>query len=112
MHIFRRPAWALQAILQVAFVFESTFASQHPLLNSAGWGSQPWAPRRVLDDYHNNFMSTDRVRSWDRYDEGLFTPLENLNLLSETQFTVLRHPVFPHHGVRIKKSSFCDETAQ
>ncbi|KAJ7287261.1 serine carboxypeptidase [Mycena rebaudengoi] len=41
-------------------------------------------------------------RSWDQYDTGLFTPPENLSVLSETQFTVLGHP----------KSSFCDETVQ
>ncbi|KAJ6576838.1 serine carboxypeptidase [Mycena sp. CBHHK59/15] len=49
---------------------------------------------------------------WDQYDEGLFTPFENLRMLSETDFTVLGHPVFPHHIVRIKKTAFCDETVQ
>ncbi|KAF5332255.1 hypothetical protein D9611_008202 [Ephemerocybe angulata] len=44
------------------------------------------------------------------YDAGLFTPFEDLNALSETQFTTLKHPMFPKHGVRIKKSNFCDET--
>ncbi|KAJ6593553.1 serine carboxypeptidase [Mycena capillaripes] len=57
-------------------------------------------------------MPVDRMYSWNKYDEALFTPLENLKLLSETQFTVLRHPVFPHYDVRIKKSSFCDGTVQ
>ncbi|KAJ6614925.1 serine carboxypeptidase [Mycena sp. CBHHK59/15] len=46
------------------------------------------------------------------YDEGLFTPMEDLNALSESDFTVLGHPVFPNHSVRIKKSAFCDETVQ
>ncbi|KAJ3499942.1 hypothetical protein NMY22_g19436 [Coprinellus aureogranulatus] len=44
------------------------------------------------------------------YDAGLFTPLEDLNVLSETQFTALKHPLFPDHGVRIKKTKFCDGT--
>ncbi|KAJ2936592.1 hypothetical protein H1R20_g509, partial [Candolleomyces eurysporus] len=42
------------------------------------------------------------------YDSGLFTPLEDLHILSETQYTTLKHPAFPRHGVRIKKTKFCD----
>ncbi|KAF9467031.1 serine carboxypeptidase [Collybia nuda] len=45
-----------------------------------------------------------------QYDEGLFTPFESLSLLSETEFTNIQHPVFPHYNVRIKKSHFCDPT--
>ncbi|TEB20364.1 serine carboxypeptidase [Coprinellus micaceus] len=30
--------------------------------------------------------------------------------LSEAQFTTLKHPAFPKHGVRIKKTKFCDGT--
>ncbi|KAJ7039097.1 serine carboxypeptidase [Mycena alexandri] len=56
--------------------------------------------------------AASRPLSWDKYDEGLFTPLGNLSLLSETQFTSLKHPVYPHHGVRIKKTSFCDESVR
>ena len=43
------------------------------------------------------------------YDHGLFTPIEDLSVLSETTFTTLRHPIFPKYSVRIKKSSFCHE---
>lgn len=39
-----------------------------------------------------------------------FSPLGQLSYLSDTEFTVLSHPVFPRHSVRIKKSSFCDHT--
>jgi hypothetical protein len=47
------------------------------------------------------------------YDDGLFTPVEHLGVLSETQFTTLSHPVFPNYSVRIKKSSdFCDGTVK
>ncbi|KAJ7751869.1 serine carboxypeptidase [Mycena maculata] len=46
------------------------------------------------------------------YDDGLFTPLEDMNALSETEFSVLGHPVFPNYEVRIKKSAFCDETVK
>ncbi|GLB36810.1 putative peptidase S10 family protein [Lyophyllum shimeji] len=46
------------------------------------------------------------------YDEGLFTPLEDLSVLSETEFTQLSHPAFPDHGVRIKKTPFCDHTVK
>ncbi|KAJ7435486.1 Alpha/Beta hydrolase protein [Mycena galericulata] len=39
-----------------------------------------------------------------------FTPVGTLSVLSETSFTALSHPEFPQYGVRIKKTSFCDET--
>lgn len=48
-----------------------------------------------------------------RVNDGLFTPVEHLGALSETQFTTLSHPVFPNYSVRIKKSSdFCDTTVK
>ncbi|KAJ7909462.1 Alpha/Beta hydrolase protein [Mycena leptocephala] len=46
------------------------------------------------------------------YDEGLFTPMEDMNALSETDFSVLSHPIFPNYNVRIKKSPFCDDTVK
>ncbi|KAJ7050430.1 serine carboxypeptidase [Mycena amicta] len=47
-----------------------------------------------------------------QYDDGLFTPMEDMNALSASEFTVLSHPVFPNYNVRIKKSPFCDETVK
>ena len=46
------------------------------------------------------------------YDHGLFSPVEDFSILSETEFTTLSHPFFPRHSVRVKKSSFCDATVQ
>lgn len=46
------------------------------------------------------------------YDDGLFTPLEDFSSLSTTDFTSLRHPLFPDYSVRIKKSNFCDGTVR
>ncbi|KAF8824172.1 hypothetical protein HHX47_DHR9000060 [Lentinula edodes] len=39
-----------------------------------------------------------------------FTPLESLSYVQESEFSVLGHPFFPKHSVRIKKSDFCDST--
>ncbi|KIP06688.1 hypothetical protein PHLGIDRAFT_128116 [Phlebiopsis gigantea 11061_1 CR5-6] len=44
------------------------------------------------------------------YDAGLFSPMEDMNLLSTAEFTTLSHPFFPKYNVRIKKSDFCDGT--
>ncbi|KAG7090430.1 hypothetical protein E1B28_009549 [Marasmius oreades] len=41
---------------------------------------------------------------------NLFTPVESLGFVSESEFTTLRHPFFPKHSARIKKSRFCDRT--
>ncbi|KAJ7073301.1 serine carboxypeptidase [Mycena belliarum] len=46
------------------------------------------------------------------YNEGLFTPMEDMNVLSETEFSVLGHPEFPNYGVRIKKSAVCNDTTK
>ena len=42
------------------------------------------------------------------YDDGLFTPLGDLSILSSTEFTTLSHPAFSRHKVRVKQSHFCD----
>ena len=67
--------------------------------------------------YHwNNNKTTTNVFNQttdsQAYDQGLFSPVEDLSILSETEFTTLSHPAFPRYGVRMKKSSFCDPTVQ
>lgn len=48
-----------------------------------------------------------------KYDNELFSPVEDLNLLSADSFTSLTHPAFPKHSARIKKSTdFCDGTVR
>ena len=46
------------------------------------------------------------------YDAGFFTPLGDLDALSSSDFTVLGHPAFPKHNVRVKQSHFCDGTVR
>lgn len=41
-----------------------------------------------------------------------FQPVKYLSALNEERFTVLDHPSFPHHKVRVKKSNFCDKTVK
>lgn len=55
---------------------------------------------------------TFKTSSASEYHSGLFTPLEDLRLLSSSQFTLLTHPLHPGYDVRIKKSRFCDETVK
>ena len=50
--------------------------------------------------------------SFKSYDDGLFTPLGDLSLLSAAEFTSLGHPLFSNYKVRIKKSHFCDGTVR
>lgn len=42
------------------------------------------------------------------YDDGLFTPFDDLSTLSENEYALLSHPAFPAHSIRIKKAKFCD----
>lgn len=46
------------------------------------------------------------------YNHDLFSPVEDLSNLSENGFTTLAHPAFPRYNVRMKKTSFCDETVK
>ncbi|OCH92466.1 serine carboxypeptidase [Obba rivulosa] len=46
----------------------------------------------------------------DAYDTGLFMPVGHMSAISSADFTILEHPLFPHHSVRVKKSYFCDGT--
>ncbi|EIW75298.1 serine carboxypeptidase [Coniophora puteana RWD-64-598 SS2] len=46
----------------------------------------------------------------DRVSNGSFSPVGSLEALQRDQFTVLEHPEFPEHSVRVKKSRFCDGT--
>ncbi|OCH92451.1 serine carboxypeptidase [Obba rivulosa] len=64
--------------------------------------------QRVLAD--DGAWLASGVASLNAYDDRTFTPLEDLSVLSSTEYTVLEHPLFPHHSVRIKKSDFCDGT--
>lgn len=50
----------------------------------------------------------DAFSSSDPYDALLFTPVEELNVLSTEAFTTLAHPQFPKYNVRIKQSNWCD----
>lgn len=43
------------------------------------------------------------------YNHGL---LSDLSALSKTDFTHLGHPAFPGYGVRIKRTTFCDDTVK
>ncbi|KAI0720036.1 serine carboxypeptidase [Cerioporus squamosus] len=53
-------------------------------------------------------LAAYQANSFTPYDAGLFTPFEDLHALSATEYTVLQHPSFPAHSVRIKESHFCD----
>ncbi|KAJ8502951.1 hypothetical protein ONZ45_g11285 [Pleurotus djamor] len=41
---------------------------------------------------------------------GSFLPLGSLDMLDEEVFTTIGHPAYPNHGVRIKKTRWCDDT--
>ncbi|KAF9262351.1 serine carboxypeptidase [Marasmius fiardii PR-910] len=55
----------------------------------------------------NNFTTSQNTFS---DESNLFTPIESLEFVSGSEFTTLRHPFFPKHSARIKKSRFCDHT--
>lgn len=57
-------------------------------------------------------FSSFETGNYQQYNEGLFTPAEDLSILSETEYTTLSHPEFPRYSVRVKKSPFCDDTVK
>jgi hypothetical protein len=46
------------------------------------------------------------------YDDEMFTPVGDLSLLNESGYTTFGHPLYPHYGVRMKRTRFCDETVR
>ncbi|KAF4563804.1 hypothetical protein EYR36_003046 [Pleurotus pulmonarius] len=76
-------------------------------LVGAQWSNQrgrsPFA-FQVQDPIHQGFG--------ERYDSGLFTPMESLDALSDKEFSILGHPVLPGYGVRIKRTRWCDDTVK
>jgi hypothetical protein len=44
--------------------------------------------------------------------EAFIPTISNFDALSEAKYTALGHPAYPQHGVRVKKSSFCDGTVE
>lgn len=53
------------------------------------------------------------------HDEGLpiqrpfsIGPIGDLNAVSSSGFTTLKHSTFPKYAVRVKKSRFCDGTVE
>ncbi|KDR70098.1 hypothetical protein GALMADRAFT_76614 [Galerina marginata CBS 339.88] len=57
-------------------------------------------------------LTDELAGGYQSYNDGLFTPAEDLSILSESEFTTLGHPEFPRYSVRVKKTSFCDETVK
>src|ERR1700761_6333796 len=68
-------------------------------------GLLPVMVRALAQNRQNYFQSNDPIQS---NSEGPIT----LASLSSTKFTVLSHPLFAHHSVRIKRtpSQWCDST--
>ncbi|KAJ7596550.1 Alpha/Beta hydrolase protein [Mycena floridula] len=61
----------------------------------------------AASEFRDSFIGSQAPLSVNLAD---FKPQKDLYTLSEISFTVLKHPAFPRHAVRIKKTSFCDNT--
>lgn len=73
---------------------QSTIASQSPFLRPAS------------DEVSLRFAH-------EQYDAGLFSPpFSSLSAVPEMEWGILSHPLFPKYSVRLKKSSFCDDTVR
>lgn len=89
------------------------FPDMHSLLLSlALLGLAPVVFAQQLPLVSSSSLATSRASAYDAYDDGLFTPFEDLKSLSDDQFTTFRHAFHPGYGVRLKKSHFCDETVK
>lgn len=84
----------------VGAVLDGASAMQQPLESPTSWAARDGKRGSTVPQYHQN------------YDDGLFTPLETLDVLSEDEFTVLAHPTFPKYSVRAKSTKWCDKTVK
>lgn len=89
----------------LGFAAAARGSTQKPLQQLARGASLRAAPF-----WGNPTTNNIRLDAPEVYDAGLFTPLGDLSAVLTTTYTVLEHPLFPHHSVRIKKSNFCDGT--
>ncbi|KAG6909081.1 hypothetical protein DXG01_002062 [Tephrocybe rancida] len=87
------------------FLATTTSASQQ-VLGKPNTRTNPTPPSTARYNPYASFKSQEYQLS---YDDGLFTPLEDFSVLSANEFTSLSHPAFPAHGVRIKKTTLCDQ---
>ncbi|KAF4584581.1 hypothetical protein EYR40_004579 [Pleurotus pulmonarius] len=81
-------------------VLDGTYALQHPLVPPTDRGTKDAVRGFSVPQHHQS------------YDDGLFSPLETLDVLSEDEFTVLAHPAFPKYSVRAKSTKWCDKTVK
>ncbi|OCH92452.1 serine carboxypeptidase [Obba rivulosa] len=76
---------------------------------------QPWDPLSSVFTGQGAVVNVGATKSSasaasDVYNAGPFIPLGSLSAISSAEFTILEHPLFPRHSVRIKQSNFCDGT--
>ncbi|EMD36609.1 hypothetical protein CERSUDRAFT_84791 [Gelatoporia subvermispora B] len=82
-----------------------------PVANKRNWNSHSHEMRHM--SYETETVSQHAVEcDLFTHEAAPFSPLGNLNALSSTAYTILRHPLFPHYNVRIKQSHFCDGTTR
>jgi hypothetical protein len=79
--------------------FQHPFGTQQPELSRKGLANFRSKPAASPSIHHT-------------YGDRLFAPMERPSALSETDFTLISHPLFPDVGVRIKKTKFCDPTVK
>ena len=85
-----------RGLAYVSVILASVAARQNPFRYSQ-------CRKATIVSFTNHLIAYNQ-----NYDDGLFTPAGDLSVLSQDSFTMLGHPAFPAHSVRIKKSSFCD----
>jgi len=98
--------WVVISVL----IITASASFQHPF----GTQKPEFTRKRLANLKKDTVRSTPPVplNTHHAYDDGLFTPMEDLSSLSQTDFTVISHPFFPNVGARIKKTRFCDQTVK
>ncbi|THH16795.1 hypothetical protein EW146_g3910 [Bondarzewia mesenterica] len=73
------------------------------------YDQRPFSTSNFASGVNRTFTAT--TPQWQAgYDAELFSPAETLSSLSSSEYTVLSHPMFPSHSIRIKRADFCDAT--
>ncbi|KAF5347055.1 hypothetical protein D9758_011617 [Tetrapyrgos nigripes] len=87
-----------------ALVMHTRLLTLFSTLFGTAWGWNSSSNSMLLHDpIQSSYTTTSN-----HWHSNVFKPLEDLKLLSDSQFTSLSHPAFPSYGVRVKKSKFCD----
>jgi hypothetical protein len=114
--MFSKP---LSALLVLAAIAVASVASVHHHVQDFDYISENFAQNQVPSNLRHlpqldlEVANARKDMPFDKSSpQSKFEPVGELSAVRSDAWTILRHPIFPRYGVRIKQSHFCDTTVK